>query len=130
MVALCLVPAAVLVLAFAHDAAAEIELRFRDGSTLVWPSIVEKGGQLCTQMDYGEVCVQKSEVASVRNTDREAEGLYRAPSVSLSEKQQKQLMDKRKRQEEENWRSVEESQRQRMQVESYKRMKHGSPYDD
>ncbi len=107
---------------------AEYELKFKDGSTLVWPKYTEKTGKYCTQMSYGEFCVLKSDVVSIQKTDAEADEAYRAETGTLSEKAQKELIEKRKEQDRSNWKYIEESQRQRAREEAETRRKRSTNY--
>lgn len=129
-IGMSMLPVLALLLLGAHQVAAEPELTFRDGRTIVWPSCVEKGAQYCTHLEFGEVCVQKSDVVSIRDSGRAAESLYRAPSVTLSEKAQREQAERRKRQDHENWRSVEESQQRRMREEEHRKSKSRTGYDE
>ncbi len=108
-------------LAWATGAHAEYELKLKDGSSLVWPRYVEKEKQYCTEMSYGEFCVFKSDVASIRKTDEKADDAYNAEPVS--EKAQKEISEQKKNKERDMWREVEESQRQRMREEAEARRK-------
>lgn len=109
---------------------ADFEFKFKDGSTLVWPKYSEKGDKYCTQMSYGEFCVLKSDVVSIQKTDAEADEAYRAKTKTLSEKEQKDLIEKRKEQDNRNWKSIEESQRRRAREEAEARRKRSTSYYD
>ncbi len=60
-----LIVVAVLVF-FAQVAHADYLLKFRDGSAHVWGKYYAKGKEYCTMMDIGEYCVEKKDVAFIK----------------------------------------------------------------
>lgn len=42
-----------------------VVLRMKDGATLRWNNLTEKGNQYCTERGGGEICINKKEVSSV-----------------------------------------------------------------
>jgi hypothetical protein len=41
-------------------------LKFKDNTSNVWPSYFEKGAQYCTMKPFGEYCVRKADLTSIR----------------------------------------------------------------
>ncbi len=56
---------AVLVL-LAMPAMADVMLSFKDGTRNVWTAYYAKGKEYCTKKEFGEYCVQKSDVVSIK----------------------------------------------------------------
>ncbi len=52
---------------FSSSANADSLFRFKDGSAHVWESYYAKGGQYCTMKSYGEYCVNRSDVVSIKD---------------------------------------------------------------
>ncbi|MEK6742225.1 MAG: hypothetical protein AABZ15_01355 [Nitrospirota bacterium] len=49
-----------------HTAHADWLLRFKDKTANVWPSYFEKDSQYCTMKTFGEYCVRKSDLVSIK----------------------------------------------------------------
>lgn len=51
---------------FAETASADVMLKFNDGTANVWESYYENGTQYCTKKSFGEYCVLKKDVISIK----------------------------------------------------------------
>jgi len=58
---------ALMLIVIVQTAHADVMLQFKDKTAHVWDSYYEKAGQYCTMKSFGEFCVQKKDVVSIKN---------------------------------------------------------------
>lgn len=56
----------VFILLCSQVASADTMLRFKDGTAFVWEPFYVKGSNYCTEKEYGEICVPKNTVKSLK----------------------------------------------------------------
>jgi hypothetical protein len=67
----------IIVLCFmllAQTTQGEVLVRFKDQTSHVWSSYYLKGAEYCTMKTFGEYCVEKADVVSIKEVPPETEG--------------------------------------------------------
>lgn len=63
-----------LVLLCAAPAVADVKLDFKDGTSTVWSAYYVRGAQYCTDLGYGEYCINKTDVKKIAEVSEGTEG--------------------------------------------------------
>lgn len=80
---------AVLV-SFSQVAQADWLIKFKDKTANVWPSYYQKGSDYCTTKSFGEYCVRRSDVASIKEVPEGTEATeYGMSTLGSSEAEQR-----------------------------------------
>jgi hypothetical protein len=70
---------------FSQQAHADVLITFKDHTSHVWTSHYQKGNEYCTMKEFGEYCVDKTDVASIKEVSSDTKGSeYGASAVGAS----------------------------------------------
>ena len=68
-----------------QQAHADVLITFKDHTSHVWASYYNKGNECCTMKEFGEYCVDKTDIASIKEVASGAKGSeYGASAVGAS----------------------------------------------
>jgi len=66
---------------FSQQANADVLITFKDHTSHVWTSHYKKGNEYCTMKQFGEYCVDKTDVASITEVSSDTKGSEYGASV-------------------------------------------------